>query len=111
MVANPLITRIIERVRSTLPATVQRSVNRTWREVAAYSGSTDKSLASDLTAHTETVFEAALNSLAEDRPATAEDFPITASQARRRLRQAVTLPDFLTGFRIGQETLWEAIVD
>jgi hypothetical protein len=111
MAVNPLVLRIIDRVRASLPATVQRSVSRTWREVPAYPNSPDKNLASDLTAHTETVFEAALTPLAEGRRATAEDFPITASQARRRLRQGVTLPDFLTGFRIGQETLWEAIVD
>lgn len=111
MVASPLVLRIVDRVRASLPATVQRSVSRTWREVPAYANSPDKNLASDLTAHTETVFEAALTPLEEGRRATAEDFPITASQARRRLRQGVTLPDFLTGFRIGQETLWEAIVD
>ncbi|WGP06341.1 helix-turn-helix domain-containing protein [Bacillus subtilis] len=111
MAANPLVLRIIDRVRATLPATVQRSVSRTWREVPAYPASPDKNLAEDLTAHTFTVFEAALTPLEEGRRATAEDFPITASQARRRLRQGVTLPDFLTGFRIGQETLWEAIVD
>ncbi|WP_210604032.1 PucR family transcriptional regulator [Brevibacterium oceani] len=111
MVATPLVLRIIDRVRASLPATIQRSVSRTWREVPAYPNSPDKNLAADLTAHTETVFEAALTPLEEGRRATAEDFPITASQARRRLRQGVTLPDFLTGFRIGQETLWEAIVD
>ena len=111
MAVNPLVARIVERVRSSLPTTVHRSVSRTWREVPAYSGSPDKSLAADLAAHTETVFAAALNSLLDDRRATGEDFPITASQARRRLRQGVTLPDFLTGFRIGQETLWEAIVE
>lgn len=111
MAVNPLITRIVDRVQASLPATIQRSVSRTWREVPAYSGSPDKSLAPDLAAHTQTVFDAALNSLLEGRRATAEDFPITASQARRRLRQGVALPDFLTGFRIGQETLWEAIVE
>ncbi|WP_166968833.1 PucR family transcriptional regulator [Brevibacterium atlanticum] len=111
MVASPLVLRIVDRVRASLPATVQRSVSRTWREVPAYANSPDRNLASDLTAHTETVFEAALTPLEEGRRATAEDFPITASQARRRLRQGVTLPDFLTGFRIGQETLWEAIVE
>lgn len=111
MTVDPLVARIIDRVRSTLPTTVHRSVSRTWREVPAYSGSPDRNLAKDLAAHTETVFEAALTPLEEGRRATAEDFPITASQARRRLRQGVTLPDFLTGFRIGQETLWEAIVE
>lgn len=110
MAADPLVMRIADRVRATLPATVSRSVSRTFREVAAYPASPDDGLAQDLTAHTQTVFDAVLNSLAEGRRATRDDFPITASQARRRLRQGVALPDFLTGFRIGQETLWEAIV-
>ena len=111
MAADPLVARIADRVRSSLPTTVHRSVSRTFREVAAYPASPDDGLASDLTAHTQTVFDAVLNSLVEGRRATRDDFPITASQARRRLRQGVALPDFLTGFRIGQETLWEAIVE
>ena len=111
MPADPLVARLVDRVRTAIPATVERSVARTFREVPAYPGSADDNLASDLTAHTQTVFDAVLTSLAEGRRATRDDFPITASQARRRLRQGVALPDFLTGFRIGQETLWEAIVE
>jgi hypothetical protein len=111
MTVDPLIGRIVERVRATLPATVGRSDSRTFREVPAYPASPDPNLPADLTAHTETVFDAVLVSLLEGRRARREDFPITSSQARRRLRQGVALPDFLTGFRIGQETLWDAIVE
>ena len=111
MAVDPLVARIVGRVREVLPSTVRRSVSRTWREVPAYPASPDPSLAPDLAAHTETVFDAVLTSVLEGRRATREDFPITSSQARRRLRQGVQLPDFLTGFRIGQETLWEEIVE
>lgn len=102
MPVDPLVTRIVERVQASLPVTVSRSVSRTFREVTAYPSSPDTNLAADLTAHTETVFSAALNSLLDGRRATREDFPITASQARRRLRQGVALPDFLTGSGSGR---------
>ena len=77
----------------------------------AYPGSADDNLASDLTAHTQTV---STRCSPPSRRAAGPPAP-TSRSPRPRLaagpRQGVALPDFLTGFRIGQETLWEAIVE
>ena len=111
MAADPLIERIVARVRTEFDATVDRSVARTFRDVPAYPASPEPSLRPDLRDHTVTVFEAVLNTMLEARHATRADFPITSEQASRRIRQGITLTDFLKGFRIGQESLWEAIVE
>lgn len=77
----------------------------------AYPASPSPTLRADLTAHTESVFEAVLSSVARGRTASRDDFPITAEHATRRVRAGIELSDFLQGFRIGQVSLWEAIVE
>lgn len=110
MTLDPAKARIIERVRASLPETIRRSVATTFEDVPAYPASPSSTLRADLTAHTESVFEAVLSSVEQGRTATREDFPITAEHALRRVRAGVALSDFLQGFRIGQVSLWEAIV-
>ncbi|MEU6132278.1 helix-turn-helix domain-containing protein [Saccharopolyspora sp. NPDC047091] len=110
MEAAPLIGRIVDRVTVDLEATIDRSVARTWDEVPAYSASRDESLRPDLRAHTRSVFDAVLRTMRSGRRAGRDDFRSSVEQARHRVRQGVALVDFMQGFRIGQETLWEAIV-
>ncbi len=111
MAVDPAIERIVERVRAGLPETIERSVSATFRDVPAYPASPAPTLRANLRAHTETVFDAVLNSISEGRPASRADFPITAEHAILRVRAGIALSDFLQGFRIGQVSLWEAIVE
>ncbi len=108
--ADPQVLRIVDGVLAGLETTIDRSVERTWREVPAYPASTDPSLLPDLRTHTRAVFDAVLSTMQLGRRATREDFRISVDQARHRVRQGVALADFMQGFRIGQETLWEDIV-
>lgn len=110
MTVDPAVGRIVERVRASLPDTVERSVAKTFADVPAYPASPSTTLRSDLRAHTESVFEAVLGPMAEGRTSSRADFPITAEHATRRVRAGIALSDFLQGFRIGQVSLWEAIV-
>lgn len=110
MTVDPAIGRIIDRVRASLPETIERSVAKTFADVPAYPASSSPTLRSDLWAHTESVFDAVLGPMAEGRTASREDFPLTAEHATRRVRAGIALSDFLQGFRIGQVSLWEAIV-
>lgn len=107
---DPAKARIIERVRASLPETIHRSVTKTFEDVAAYPASSSTTLRADLMAHTASVFEAVLSSVEQGRTASRDDFPITAEHASRRVRAGIALSDFLQGFRIGQVSLWEAIV-
>lgn len=108
---NPLVVRIVDDVEARIEETVDHSVARTWAEVPAYPRSDDPTLRPDLRTHTRAVFDAVLSTMRKGRRATRNDFRITVGQARHRVGQGVELADFMQGFRIGQESLWEAIVD
>ncbi|NBM20637.1 CdaR family transcriptional regulator [Streptomyces sp. GC420] len=108
--ADPALARVLEAVEASLHRVVADAVEAIWAQVPAYGRSSDERLREDVTYHVETVFRALLTSVRERRPAQPSDFPKTWSQARRRVRQGVSLADFLQAFRIGQLTLWDGIV-
>ncbi|TNM37803.1 PucR family transcriptional regulator [Nocardioides albidus] len=89
---------------------VEDSVERFFAEIPAYPASQDPDLRADVVVHTWAVYEEVLASIREHRPAGVSDFRITPEQATNRVRQGIGLSDFLRAFRIGQVTLWEAIV-
>lgn len=105
------IRRIIDAVEASFDHVVARSVEKTWSQVFAYSASPDEQLRDDLTKHVDAVFRAVLITMSEGRPARPSDFPITAAQAAHRVRQGVSLSDFLQAYRIAQVTLWEGVLD
>ncbi|MEB3368973.1 hypothetical protein [Saccharopolyspora mangrovi] len=107
----PAVRRIIDGVEASLDAIVARSVERTWAQVPAYAASPDEGLRAELTAHVDAVFRAALTSLSESRSPQRADFPVTWKYAANRVRQGVTLSDFLKAYRIGQVTLWEGLLE
>ncbi|HSX66853.1 PucR family transcriptional regulator [Nocardioides sp.] len=107
---DPRVHRIIDTVRSSFDDLVATCVDRTWAQVPAYSASADHDLRDDLRLHIDAVFRAVLATISEGRPARRSDFPITAAQATRRVRQGVSLADFLQAFRLNQVTLWESVL-
>lgn len=109
-VESELVERVLDRVDASMDQLVETSVARFFDQVPAYSASPDAALRSDVLLHTRAVFEVVLTTLRERRAPGADDFTITPEQASHRVRQGVTLADFLRAFRIGQVTLWEGIV-
>ncbi|HEY5858472.1 MAG TPA: helix-turn-helix domain-containing protein [Aldersonia sp.] len=108
---DPRVRRIVEAVESSLEEVVATSVARTWAQVPAYSASPDPELREDLRLHVDAVFRTVLATMAEGRPARRSDFSITATQATRRVRQGVSLADFLQAYRLNQVSLWERVVE
>lgn len=108
--ADPAIVEIVHRVRGSLDALVESSVERTWAEVPAYRASPDERVREDLRQHVDVVFRAVLDTLLEGRGARPSDFPHTAAHATRRVQQGVGLADFLRAFRLNQESLWNGVV-
>lgn len=102
---------ILEAVDATFDDLVDTCVARTWDQVPAYSASADPGLREDLRLHIDAVFRAVLATISEGRPARRTDFPITAAQATRRVRQGVSLADFLQAFRLNQVSLWERVLE
>jgi len=89
---------------------VETAVERFFAQVPAYPASPDPDLRRDAASHARAVYEVVLASIREHRPAQASEFTNTPEQATKRVRQGVSLSDFLRAFRIGQVTLWEGIV-
>lgn len=107
---DPLVHALVEKVRARLDQTVAASVERTWEQVPAYAASPDGGLREDVRAHVDAVFRAVLTTMEEGRQAVVTDFPITADQAARRVRQGISLADFLRAFRVNQVRLWESVL-
>ena len=105
------VGRIVQAIEASFGHVVATAVDAIWEQVPAYAACTEEDLRRDLTAHVDVVFRALLTCLKEGRPARREDFPITAAQAARRVHQGISLSDFLHAFRVGQLTLWEAVLD
>ena len=69
--------RIVETIEAQLDEVVATAVDTIWEQVPAYPASSAPELRRDLTTHVGLVFRALVTSLKEDRPARADDFPVT----------------------------------
>ncbi|RDD83982.1 CdaR family transcriptional regulator [Streptomyces parvulus] len=105
------VERLVDSVESSLSRVVTRAVESIWEQVPAYADCPAPELRDDVTVHVEAIFRALLTSVRLDRPARREDFPPTERQAGRRVRQGVSLADFLRAFRVAQLTLWEQLLE
>ncbi|MCY9784069.1 helix-turn-helix domain-containing protein [Nocardiopsis sp. EMB25] len=106
---EPALRHLVDTVEASLDRITYEAVDRIWEQVPAYRASADPHLRDDLTLHVRLVFRALLTSVKEGRTALPRDFTVTGEQARKRVRQGVSLPDFLQAFRVGQLTLWEGV--
>ncbi|MFB6674309.1 PucR family transcriptional regulator [Streptomyces sp. NPDC056390] len=107
---DPRVRHIVQAVEASFDDLVATCAARTWSQVPAYSASPDPDLREDLRLHIDAVFRAVLATISEGRPARRSDFPITATQATRRVSQGVSLADFLQAFRLNQVSLWESVL-
>lgn len=103
--------RAVALVKESLDDLVAAAAEAVWKQVPAYRESPDPDLRDELGAHIEAVFRTLVACLEEGRPATRQDFPSTGEYAARRVRQGVSLSDFLRAFRISQGTLWNGVLD
>ena len=105
------VVRIAEAVEASLDRVTAAAVEAIWDQAPAYRNSADKRLRDDVTGHVEAVFRVWLATLTEQRPARRADFAITRDQATLRIRQGISLADFLQAFRIGQLTMWHSVLE
>jgi len=109
--SHPGVPRIAAGVQASLEAMVTAAVEAIWAEVPAYPNSGDDQLRQDVTAHVRAIFLTFLAALTTGQQARRADFAVTRQQATRRVAQGISLADFLQAFRIGQLTLWQAVLD
>lgn len=103
--------RIMIAVEASLPHTVATAVNAIWEEVHGYAENSHPQLRAAVTTHIEGIFGVLITCLQENRAPLRTDFSITHDQAFDRVRQGVSLSDFLQAFRIAQVVLWHAVLD
>jgi hypothetical protein len=107
---SPAAGRIAAAVEASLDSLVPAAAGAIWQQVPAYQNSTDAGLRDEVAVHVRAIFQVFLTSLTGGRPARRADFALTREQATRRVRQGISLADFLQAFRIGQLTLWEGVL-
>src|SRR5262245_29026506 len=108
---HPGVERIAATVEASLEEIIEAATETIWAEVPAYGGSHDDNLRAGVSAHVRAIFLAFLGALSTGQPARRADFAFTREQATRRVAQGISLADFLQAFRIGQLTLWQAVLD
>ena len=107
----PGVRRIVVAVEASLEKLVSAGAEAIWAEVPAYAASSGDQLRNDVIAHVRGIFLAFVAGLRTGQPARRADFAASREQASRRVVQGITLADFLQGFRIGQLTLWQGVLD
>lgn len=65
----------------------------------------------DLRDHVDAHYETLLRTLGQERAVTAQELAFVRAPASRRARNRVALADFLHAFRVGQQVLWDALVE
>jgi DNA-binding PucR family transcriptional regulator len=108
---DPGVRRIIEAVEASIDEVAAASVAEIWRQVPAYGASPDPALRDEVTAHVVAVFKVLVVTTLERRRARREDFPTTVEMGTHRVRQGVSLSDFLQAFRLSQLTLWQWMLE
>ncbi|WP_433372065.1 PucR family transcriptional regulator [Streptosporangium sp. CA-115845] len=108
---DPRVRQILDAVEASLPQVTEAAVDEIWRQVPGYATSPDPGLRGEVAAHVDAIFRLLPVTVAEHRPARPSDFPVTVENAAHRVRQGVSLSDFLQAFRLSQLILWEGMLE
>jgi PucR C-terminal helix-turn-helix domain/GGDEF-like domain len=111
-VATPgaALDEIVEALRARRSELVDRGVERIFSEIPAYRNLAQPSFAADVHEHVELHHDAVVRSVAARRPLEGEELAFMRPQASRRPGR-IPLADFMQGFRVYMEVLWEAVLE
>jgi sugar diacid utilization regulator len=104
------LDRIVETLRARRAELVDRGVERIFSEIPAYIEVADTPFVADVRDHVDLHHEAILRSLAAGRPLERDDLGFMRPQVTRRVGR-IPLADFMHGFRVYMEVLWDALLD
>jgi hypothetical protein len=79
-------------------------------EIPSYAAQRDERFLADLANQIRLVYSTSLSAMLEDRAVTPDDIAFVRGAAMRRAEIGFALEDYLAAFRIGQLTLWDAMV-
>jgi hypothetical protein len=104
-------SRILGALLSGLDELTERGFEAIRREIPAYAAQRDERFLADLRNQIRLVYATNLTSLLEDRVVTLDDIAFVRGAAMRRAQIGFALEDYLAAYRVGQQALWEAIVE
>jgi PucR C-terminal helix-turn-helix domain/GGDEF-like domain len=104
------LDRIVEALRARQAELVERGVDRIFSEIPAYSGLAHTPFVGDVRNHVGLHHEVVIRSLAAGRPLEPKDLAFMRPQVTRRVGR-IPLADFMHGFRVYLEVLWEALLE
>jgi hypothetical protein len=104
------LDRIVEALRARQAELVERGVDRIFSEIPAYSGLAHTPFVGDVRNHVGLHHDVVIRSLAAGRPLEPKDLAFMRPQVTRRVGR-IPLADFMHGFRVYLEVLWEALLE
>jgi hypothetical protein len=104
------LDQIVEGLRARQAELVDRGVERIFSEIPAYSRIAHTSFVADVRDHVDVHHDAVIRSLAARRPLEGEELAFMRARAARRVGR-IPLGDFMQGFRVYMEVLWEALLE
>jgi hypothetical protein len=104
------LDEIVEALRTRHDELVERGVERIFAEIPAYVAFAGTPFVDDVRTHVGLHHDAVVRSLAARRPLDPHELGFMRPQVTRRVGR-IPLADFMQGFRVYMEVLWEALLD
>jgi sugar diacid utilization regulator len=108
--ARDALDQIVEALRARTAELVALGVERIFGEIPAYTKLAETPFVAAVHDHVEMHHEAVIRSLAARRPLERDELGFMRPQVTRRVGR-IPLADFMQGFRIYMEVLWEALLE
>jgi hypothetical protein len=103
------LDEIVEALRARHDELVERGVERIFAEIPAYVAFSGTPFVDDVRTHVGLHHDAVVRSLAARRPLKPDELGFMRPQVTRRVGR-IPLADFMQGFRVYMEILWEALL-
>jgi hypothetical protein len=104
------LDQIVDALRARQAVLVDRGVKRIFGEIPAYARLAQPPFVADVREHVDLHHDAVVRSVAARRPLEGEELAFMRPQVSRRPGR-IPLADFMQGFRIYMEVLWEAVLE
>jgi hypothetical protein len=104
-------TRILAALLGRIDELTEAGVVAIRAEIPAYAAQRDERFLADLANQVRLVYSTNLSSMLEERAVTPDDIAFIRGAAMRRAEIGFALEDYLAAYRVGQQVLWDAIVD
>jgi len=104
------LDQIVDGLRARQAELVELGVRRIFSEIPAYAKLEQPAFIADVREHVALHHDAVIRSVAARRPFEGDEFAFMRPQASRRPGR-IPLSDFMQGFRIYMEVLWDAVLE